>query len=91
MFGFSALGLDKEGRLNYGESLMTHAMLITAFHKVSTNIKRVHTIMYADSIVRGFLKMCECQSIYWATVVQWFKCWHSTPQALDESPSGDLN
>ncbi|XP_052716298.1 bleomycin hydrolase-like [Crassostrea angulata] len=33
VFGFSALGLDKEGRLNYGESLMTHAMLITAFHK----------------------------------------------------------
>lgn len=54
MFGFSALGLDKEGRLNYGESLMTHAMLITAFHKVSTNIKRVqHTIMYADNIVTG--------------------------------------
>lgn len=53
VFGFSALGLDKEGRLNYGESLMTHAMLITAFHKVSTNIKRVHTIMYADNIVTG--------------------------------------
>lgn len=54
MFGFSALGLDKEGRLNYGESLMTHAMLITAFHKVSTYIKRVHTIKYVDNIVRGF-------------------------------------
>ncbi|XP_048751935.2 bleomycin hydrolase-like [Ostrea edulis] len=32
VFGFSGLGLDKEGRLNYGESLMTHAMVITAVH-----------------------------------------------------------
>ena len=28
-----AQGMDKETRLNYGESLMTHAMVFTAFDK----------------------------------------------------------
>lgn len=52
MFGFSALGLDKEGRLNYGESLMTHAMLITAFHKVRLT-------GFKGSWTRFELKMCN--------------------------------
>nr|XP_022337813.1 bleomycin hydrolase-like [Crassostrea virginica] len=34
VFGFSGLGLDKGDRLNYGESLMTHAMLITGLNMV---------------------------------------------------------
>ena len=29
VFGFSTLGLDKANRLLYGESLMTHAMVLT--------------------------------------------------------------
>ena len=37
VFGFSGLGLDKGDRLNYGESLMTHAMLITGLNMVSSN------------------------------------------------------
>lgn len=53
MFGFSVFGLDKEGRLNYGELLMIYVMLIIVFYKVSINIKRVYIIMYVDNIVIG--------------------------------------
>ena len=47
VFGVSVHGLNKADRLIYGESLMTHAMVLTAVHEEVVNLSH-------------FCPVCQC-------------------------------
>ncbi|KAL5016017.1 hypothetical protein ScPMuIL_005606 [Solemya velum] len=61
VFGFNANGLDKANRLVYGESLMTHAMLLTAVNIEDDKTKtwRVENSWGDDNGDKGYLSMSD--------------------------------
>lgn len=61
VFGMNLLGTDKADRLLYGESLMTHAMTLTAFSEEEGQLTkwRVENSWGADGGEKGYLVMTD--------------------------------